>query len=178
MISKLVFKLVVEDDGIPVFVQPISYDSVSNIVSNYEDSKESDDFFKLVAKHPASEVRENVAYKDKISPEVLTILIKDKSLAVIRNLVRSQAFKEYASAEDIERLMYSDIEVAKNIASDIESYQNADVGKLSSLILAMGDPAVLADLAYNSRTPKKILRELTKHEDPRVAAQAKRSLDY
>lgn len=177
MASKLTFKLVVEEDGNEVFSKPLSYEAVSNIVSNYEDEEGSNEFFTLAAKHPASSVRENVAYKDKISPEIMSILIKDSSIAVLRNIVRTESFKENAGPEDIERLIKLDVEIAQAIAGDIDSYQQADASKLCSLILALDDPSILAALAGNYNAPKKILKELVNHPDPHVANEAKRRLE-
>jgi hypothetical protein len=99
MSSKLVFKLVVEDGGKEVFAEPLSYETISNIASSYDDSKDSNKFFALAARHPASSVRENIAYKDNISKEILSLLTADKSLPVLRNLVRTEAFKKNASEE-------------------------------------------------------------------------------
>lgn len=177
MSSKLLFKLVVEDSGDEVFSKPLSYETVANIVSSYEDADESNGFFALAAQHPASSVRENVAYKDKLSEEILGLLINDKSIPVLRNLVRTEAFKENASAEVIERLIKLDVEIAQNIAGDIDSYQQADASKLCTLILGLDDPSILASLAGNYSTPKKVLKELVNHSDPYVAAEAKRRLE-
>jgi len=177
MSSKLVFKLVIEDDGKEVFSEPLSYETLSNIASNYEDAEDSNKFFALAAQHPASSVRENIAYKDKISEEIMSTLIADKSIPVLRNLVRSEAFKENASAADIERLIHLDVEIAQSIAGDIDSYQQADASKLCAVILSMEDPSILASLAGNYSTPKKVLKELVNHPDPYVASEAKKRLE-
>jgi hypothetical protein len=177
MSSKLLFKLVVEDSGEEVFSKPLSYETVANIVSGYDDADESNGFFALAAQHPASTVRENVAYKDKLSEEILGMLINDKSIPVLRNLVRTEAFKENAAADVIERLIKLDVEIAQNIAGDIDSYQQADASKLCTLILGLDDPSILASLAGNYSTPKKVLKELVNHSDPYVAAEAKRRLE-
>jgi len=177
MSSKLVFKLVVEDSGKEVFSKSLSYETVANIASSYEDSDESNGFFALAAKHPASTVRENIADKDKLSEEILSLLIKDNSIPVLRNLVRTQAFKENGSADDVERLIKLDVEIAQNIAGDIDSYQQADASKLCSVILGLDDPSILVSLIGNCSTPKKVLKELLNHSDPYVASQAKKRLE-
>ena len=177
MSSNLVFKLVVEDGGKEVFSEPLSYETISNIASSYDDSKDSNKFFALAARHPASSVRENIAYKDNISKEILSLLKADKSLPVLRNLVRTVTFKKNASEEDIERLIRLDVEIAQNIAGDIDSYEQADAGKLCAIILSMEDPSILASLAGNYNTPKKVLKELVNNPDPYVALQAKNQLE-
>lgn len=177
MSKNLTFKLVIEDGGKEVFSKPLSYEAVSNIASNYTDVDENNDFFVLAARHPASTVRENIAYKDKISSETLSILLTDKSLPVLRNLSRTESFKENASEADIDRLIQMDIEIAQNVAGDVDSYQQADASKIYAAILKMEDPSVAASVANNYSTPKKILKELLKHPDPYVALEAKRRLE-
>jgi len=177
MSSKYIFKLVVEESGKEIYSKPLSYEMVSSIVSNYDDNEENNDLFLIAAKHQASTVRENIAYKDKISEETLNLLINDKSIPVLRNLVRTESFKENASSSDIERLINLDVEIAQNIAGDVDSYQQADAGKIFSLLLGMEDPSILYSLANNYSTPKKVLKELANHSDPYVSSQAKRSLD-
>jgi hypothetical protein len=177
MSSKLVFKLVVEDSGKEVFSEALSYEAISNIASSYNDSKDSNNFFTLAARHPASSVRENIAYKDKISKETLSLLMADKSMPVLRNLVRTETFRKNASEEDIERLIHLDVEIAQNIAGDIDSYEQADAAKLCAMFLSMEDPSILASLAGNYNAPKKVLKELASNSDPYVALQAKNQLD-
>ena len=75
MSSKLLFKLVVEDDGKEIFSKPLSYAMVSSIVSDYDDNEENNDLFLIAAKHPASTVREYIACKDKISEETLNLYL-------------------------------------------------------------------------------------------------------
>jgi hypothetical protein len=173
MSSNLIFKLVVEENGSDIFTKPLSYENIANIISSYIDSSDSNELFILAARHPASSVRENVAYKDNISEEVLRILIQDKSISVLRNLVRSTAFKENSNAEDIEKLIKLDVEIAQNIAGDICSYQQADYDNLFSIILELDDPSVISSLASSYSTPKKILKVLLKNADSHVASEAK-----
>jgi len=178
MSSSIKFKLVIEEDGKEVFSDLLSHEDLANIVSNCDDDGENNDFYLLASKHPASAVRENVAYKGCLSEEIISLLINDKSISVLRNLVGSEAFKENATNEDIQRLLSFDIEIAQTIASDLDSYQQADVGKLYPIILSFSEPSILVALADNSNTPKKILKELANNQNPFVAKKAKRSLEY
>jgi len=177
MSSNIKFTLQATDDGKEVFTAPLSYDALANIVSNYPDHIDSDDFFLLAARHPASTVRENVAYKDHLSLEAIEILAKDTSVAVLRNLVRSSAFREHATHEMLEKLINLDTEIAQSIASYVESFQEADIVKLANLLVTHADPSVAGSLADNYSTPKKILKKLLTHPDPYVANAAKARLE-
>lgn len=177
MTSKIEFKLIIEEGGKQVYSKPLTYEMVASIVSSYNDASENDDFYALAAKHPASTVRENVAYKDKISEETLMQLIDDSSVTVLRNLVRSEAFKEYASEDVIEKLIKFDHEIAQSVAGDFDSYQQANSGKLCTALMSLSDPSISYSLAGNYNTPKKILKELSAHSDPYVSEEAKRRLE-
>lgn len=155
----------------------LSYESVENIVSNYQDSEENNDFFALVAKHAASSVRDNLAYKDNLSAEVFEILSKDNSIAMHRNLARSNSFKENATQELLERLIQLDTEIAQSIAGNVESFEQAEINKLATLLAAHSDPSVVANLAENYSAPKKVLKTLLNHSDSSVASKAKNTLE-
>ena len=177
MRSNVRFTIHASEDGKEVFTAPLSYDALANIISNYPDHEDSNDLFLLAAKHPASTVRENLAYKDHLSAEVLDILTKDTSISVLRNLFRSDAFREHVSHEVLEKLIGLDTEIAQSIADYIESFQEADVTKLANLLANHEDPSVAASLANNYSAPKKILKKLLTHPDPYVAQSAKARLE-
>lgn len=177
MSKELVFKLVVSDSGKEKFSANLSFEMLSNIVSNFPDDKSSNDFLLLAAQHPASVVRENVAYKDNLSSEVLELLSKDSSIAVLRNLVSSGAFKENVTQEKLIDLIKLDTEIARRIANNIDSYEQADLSELATLISKHEDPSVVADLAQSYGTPKKILKTLLNHPDPYVSREARLRLE-
>jgi hypothetical protein len=177
MSKKLEFKLVVTDGENVILSKPLSYEAVSNIISNATDSEDNSDLFHVAAKHSASSVREYVAYKDNIDDETLSGLSTDSSISVLRNLVRSRKFKEQASFDQVTQLLGLDTEIAQSIASDIESFTDVDTGKLAQLVAQHSDPAVVASLAGNYGTPKKILKTLLSHSDPHVVSEAKARLD-
>lgn len=177
MSVKLKFKLVIEDDGKEVYSKSLPYEIVANITLAYDDSTDNCDFFALAAKHPASAVRENVAYKSKMSKDTLNYLIKDTSIAVLRNLINTEVFKEHATEDVIEKLVKLDLEIARDIANDYDSYQQANATKLCATLLGLSDPAISYALAGNYNVPKKILKELAGHPDSFISAEAKRRLE-
>jgi len=177
MSAKLEFKLVITENGEEVLTKLLSYEAVSNIVSNASDNRDNADLFSLAARHPASTVREYVAYKDHMPDSAVKLLSADKSIAVLRNLVRSQKFKEHATLEELEKLISLDTEIAQSIAGDIESFPEADTSKLAALVATNSDPSVVASLAGCYSTPKKILKTLLNHADPHVVSEAKGRLE-
>jgi hypothetical protein len=177
MSKELVFKLVVSESGKEAYSVNLSYEVVSSIVSDFPDNESSNDFFRLAAQHAASVVRENVAYKDHLNSDVLEILSKDSSISVLRNLVRSQAFRENVTQEELVALIKLDTEIAQTIANNVDSYEQADVNELASLLSKHEDPSVVYSLAQNWGTPKEILKTLLTHPDPYIANEAKTRLE-
>jgi len=174
--ADLIFKLVVSEDGKDVFTTPLSYEMVSYITDSYPDTSESDNYLKLTSKHAASSVREAVARKVNLSPDVVATLSKDASIPVLCTLVSSGAFKKIASQDLLEKLIKLDTAIAQIIANDVGSYDQADADRLASVLAAIADPAVLACLAGRSCTPPKVLKSLVNHPDLEVASRARRTL--
>ena len=177
MSKELIFKLVVSESGKESYSTNLSYEEVSSIVSNFPDNKSSNDFFLLAAQHAASAVRENVAYKDHLNSDVIEILSKDSSISVLRNLVRSEAFRENVTQEELVELIKLDTQIAQTIANSIESYEQVDANELASLLSKHEDPSVVYNLASNWSVTKKIVKTLLKHPDPYVANEAKKRLE-
>ena len=177
MNTKLVYKLVAYEDDKEILSEKLSFEILRTIISNFPDSFDKNPLYRLIAQHPSSCIREEIAYKDKISEEVCEILSKDISVTVLKNLTRSSGFKECATYEILERLIKLDSECAENIASDIESYQLVDVSKLAELIFQHEDPRVLLSLANNYAAPKRILKNLANHDDYAISSAAKKTLN-
>lgn len=176
MSNKLEYKIVVTENGNEIFSDVLSDQMVSSIVSDYPDIAESVDFFTVASKHPASAVRESLAYKDNLPTEVLQTLSADQSLAVLRNLFRNDTFKKFATQELLENLIPRDLEIAQEVASSLNVYEEADSDKLAAILLAHPDPSVAMSLAAGWATPKKILKNLLKHPDPWIVRKANETL--
>jgi len=174
--ADLIFKLVVSEDGKDVFTTPLSYEMVSAITFHYPDTSESDNYFTLASKHAASSVRESVAQKASLGPDVVAALSKDASIDVLRSLVASDGFRKYASQDLLEKLIELDAKIADTIVSCLWSYKEADANRLVSLLAAIADPAVVVALARSCSTPSKVLKSLVNHPDLLVASEARRTL--
>lgn len=104
MSNELVFKLVVSESGKDKFSTVLSYQQVANLVAYFPDNAIANDICLFAAQHPASVVREQVADRDHLSPEVLEILCNDSSISVLRKLVRSDSFRENLTQQDCKGL--------------------------------------------------------------------------
>jgi uncharacterized protein/TPR repeat protein len=149
--NNLTFKLIVTEGDQTLFSTPVSYDAVANIISNTPNtsSETNEELFLIASKHPAVSVREYVACKYYLSKEIIEILSKDTSVSVLRNLVRSSAFREYADLESIKNMISLDVEVAQTIASDVDNFNQVSGSEIAALVNDHGDPAVIATLESN-----------------------------
>ena len=75
--AKLEFRLVVVEDGKEVLSDLLSCELLSTIANYYPDKASSERFFKYASLHPSAEVRQQVAYKDKIDEDCRTSLSQD-----------------------------------------------------------------------------------------------------
>jgi Asp-tRNA(Asn)/Glu-tRNA(Gln) amidotransferase C subunit len=155
----------------------IGYDDLSSIVSSLPDSSDFEEVFNVLAAHPSATVRESIAGKDKINEETVNILASDSDAVVIRALVRSDAARDTLTTEQLIEMIKRDVDTAENIAGYVESYNNAEADDIAEALAQHSDPRVRNALAGNSSSPKKILKNLLKDEDPRVRASAKQSLE-
>jgi hypothetical protein len=174
--SHIEFRLVGLEDGKEVLSEPLSYESLSTLVSYYPDAQKSQNFFKLASKHPSAEVRLQVASKSKIDEDTCQTLINDDAIVVLKNIVSNAIFKETATLEILKKYVEFDKDLAEAIAYDVESFKVADVLNLAEFIAINKDPSVVAALAGNRRAPKKVLRDLLNHSDPLVSERASESL--
>ena len=177
MSASLEFKLVIVESGKEIASKVLSYEDVSSIISALQDNESNQKIFEAGAIHSASSVREQVASKDNLSESAVKVLVQDKAINVLRNLVRSQKFKETADQKTLEELIDRDPEVAQSIAGDLDSFSEADQNALAQKLASHVDLTVLNALAGSYNTPKKILKTLSGHSDPYIASQAKEQLD-
>jgi hypothetical protein len=154
----------------------LPYSSLASVISDARDSEENEGLFRAAARHPSSDVREAVAYKDNLDTETLEVLSKDPSPSVVRNLVGRAAFKRWVSSERLFELVQADPDVAETVAQNIEAYDNVDLSELARVLLQIADPQVRYALAGNYSCPKSVTKSLTRDPDPQVRREAQERL--
>lgn len=168
----ITFELVVRKNGTAVLTQPLSFGAMSSIISDARDSADNAQLFRLAAEHPSIDVRQNVAYKDKLDEGTLAMLAADPCVTVTRNLVRSAAFKQWVSKEQLLDLLNADVEIAESVANSVNEYENADSSVLAPVLAGMMDPKVRHALVSSYSIPKSIAKRFVSDPDPSVRAAA------
>lgn len=171
------FFITVKKDDNEVYTQELGAEALARMLSGIADTPSNEELIYYVANSKSSEVRQDVAYRDKINEATLELLVHDTSIDVRRRLCGQQAFCDWATTEIVLDYATSDVECAKTIASRLSDYSNADAAVIGDVLLAHSDPDVRNALAGNWGTPKKMLKKLLADEDPGVRSSAQRTLD-
>jgi len=170
------FKLAVLEGDKEVFQESLSYEAMISLISSSPDTEAFQSLYDHAATHQSAIVREYVAGKDNLSKNSVDILSADKSINVLRALVRSAAFKKHACDEILVNLILLDIEIARSIADYYEEFKMTDSDRILNALLQINEPAVMTNLINNYSTPKKVLKELANYPDSFVATAAKERL--
>jgi hypothetical protein len=91
--------------------------------------------------------------------------------------MRSDSFREWVDSETLIKISRSDSSLAREIASSVGSFTNADTDALVKELAAHPDPAVRMELASGWGMSKFSIKSLSKDQDPSVAAAALRTLE-
>lgn len=152
---------------------PLGFHMVASIVDGLYDIPENQAIFDALIDHPASHVRQRLATKDHLSERAVLSLANDTDVDVLRNLVDSSAFREFATTEIMVRLIgLNDGDMARSIAVRIEEYSSCDRKILIEALVANPDPSIRFALAQNSSMPKSVHKRLLEDSDPDVRIHA------
>jgi len=177
MFQPIEAKLIIEKDGFQLHNVSLSYEALSSLASCSPDSDASTDLFATLSQHPSSSVRERIAYKENLNEDTVLALAVDPSVDVLRNLIRTSAFRRYITDDLLIQIIGRDVEAACFIAENLELLENIDRHNILRLLVLSDDPAIVAAVAGNTSTPKKILKELLRHPDVDVVDRAKQNID-
>ena len=157
----------------------IGIELAGNIASYLNDNESNQEIFHELAQHTSSSVRKEIAYKDNLSKETAKLLLADKDVSVLNNLLRSDSVKEVFNDDDFKYILSTNNEEAiENVISYLDDYVSlSDADECLNEILALNSDYLTLQVANNYNTPKKILKKLLKHNDPDIVAAAKSSLE-
>jgi len=155
---------------------PIGCEALASLVESLPDEDESlIDLFDALARSSAAVVRAAVARKSAISEETVANFASDSSPEVIGALVNAQCRKlsESAIVQIVQRNWSA---VNRDIAHNVESFDQSDTTALAKLLAGSADPSVRAALASNSGSPKVVVRQFLNDPDPDVRRLARNTL--
>jgi hypothetical protein len=137
------------------------------------------DIFQELAKSNSRTIRAEIARRDKINEDTVLYLIQDKSVDVLRNLVRNEKFQEIATLEHIKTLINSgDTGVLEELVYSADKFEKNICEYISKEAIKSTDTDVRYALADNKNIPMNYLHDLTNDEDWGVANQAKDTIKW
>ena len=173
MKTNLVFK---STDGAEISVA-LGFDALSSTIRSMADGKEMESYWEVLADHSAADVRETLASKEHLNEATLTKLSNDPSRDVIGCLLNSDSFRSWADSDTLLKICQSDAYLAKQIASSIGNFSNADTDALVKHLSVHNDPSIRMELASGWGLSKFSIKSLSKDTDPSVASTAQRTLE-
>jgi hypothetical protein len=155
----------------------IGFEVLVSMVSSLPDEKSMHDLCEFLTEHDSADVRDAIASKEFLNEATLLRLSEDPSSRVKSSLMRSDSFREWVDSETLIKISRSDSSLAREIASSVGSFTNADTDALVKELAAHPDPAVRMELASGWGMSKFSIKSLSKDQDPSVAAAALRTLE-
>ncbi|MEE9303641.1 MAG: hypothetical protein V3U84_07620 [Thiotrichaceae bacterium] len=142
-------------------------------IGSIPDVDEYSSLYYQLAKSPSSNIRKEIAEKECIDDETLSILINDTQLCVLKEIIGNNNVSERISEAELIRVIeLNDSELCCSIAENIESFCRCDPSLIAEKLYSNKDPVVRVALAENSSTPKHVVRKLLKDSDPDVVDKA------
>lgn len=169
IITSTVVSLTVNDIAVT-----IDSSALADVLRSLPDIEAYKKFYESLITHPSSRVRASIADKEQLSEEAISVLAKDSSVEVLRNLVRNRTAREVLPLDLTIQIIERDVEVADSIAGYVEDWSNTM--EIAKILKNHSDPQVRLALANNRGTPKTILRQQLKDDDTAVVHAAKENL--
>ena len=136
----------------------------------------ADSLLVALAGHSSSRVGCSIARRDKLPIEALITLAESKNLSVRRELIRSDAFRAWATTDLLVEWSQVDEEFARCLAESLGYFDAADTEVVFKTLAAHDDTDVRRGLAESYNLPKRLWRLLLDDVDMGVRNAAENSL--
>lgn len=153
-------------------------ESIKELSSCLGDKPEFKEVFHKMTLSDVVYIRENIVWKDKILEKTVRLLLRDTDHKVLEQIVSNEVAQQVATDDDIDYIIeHSTQSVIKNLIDNLSRFENIDIHRLYLKVLRSGNSDFLLMIAENYDTPKKILKQLLKHEDIDIARVARERLE-
>jgi hypothetical protein len=148
-----------------------------NILSSIPENEIYADLIHEFAKSKCASIRSEVARRNYNSPETIELLLQDKNIEVLLEIITNDSAREYITDEHLDEIVISNNEDAiENIIRSIDNFENTNKVDLFEKIMQLENDYLLLQIADGYHTPKVILKQLVKHHDPDIASAAQENL--
>lgn len=107
----------------------IGFEVLVSMIGSLPDGKAMLELCDFLSEHNSADVRDAVASKEFLNEATLIRLSEDPSSRVKSSLIRSDSFREWVDGETLIKISRSDSNLARDIASSVGSFTNADTGR-------------------------------------------------
>ncbi len=171
--SNMDMKLVIDNTE---FVMGVGFQS--GVLGAIPDTPLYTELFHILARSTDAELRSDIAWKDNLKDETVSLLLEDKDTNVLDRILANSAVQSIVTTKQLVNFIdMGNTSIIKTIIQNISSYEDIDIDAVVTKILDMNNRKLELDLAEGWNVPKKILKKLLKSDDLDIAYAAKKSLE-
>ncbi len=161
-------------------VFPVGCNALASLIEAVEDYPENKALFDLLAEHPSSKVRSEIARKTNIGQDTFDALVLSDDTSVIKALLqhlRCHISNNYLNDKLFQRLLDSNnSDILKVLIDEIEDYDVGSHSERADILVKHNDPDIRLALA-NSCASKELIRRLWNDQDASVREAARHTAD-
>lgn len=176
MNQNLEFRVVVLKEGTELASEVLGYELLGQLAArtaNWQEGAVYRDLHRYLVRYPHPEVWREVAATAR-DAEVFEALLEKRDCMTLSRLASNEYFLKSAKQDQVMKLIGYDASVALEIAR-YRSYLNesefVDINEIHEALIALKNYEIDAALAGDSSF-KKVVKQMVKHPDPFVAAEA------
>ncbi|SMP80836.1 hypothetical protein SAMN06295888_13615 [Desulfonatronum zhilinae] len=156
----------------------IPYDQIDNLVYSIPDESRHNDVIAELARSTHPHVRMAVASRDTLDRKIVSILVEDTQIDVLRNLVSNSRARMFITETCLLRLIKTeDHDILVTVAENLDSFPHCDEDVLAEKLARMDNPVIRGILAENVSVSRQVLEQLSHDEDEDIAEKAADSLE-
>ncbi|WP_045213458.1 hypothetical protein [Desulfonatronovibrio magnus] len=153
-------------------------ESVEDVLYSIPDKRKFNPIVAEFAKSPIPQVRMDVASRSSINKEIVSMLLEDTQIDVLRNLVLNHNAHGFIPENSLLRLIETDdFDILETIVGNLDSFSQCDEDVLAETLCKTKNPKVRMSLAENELIDQEILEILSRDEDQEVADKALATLE-
>jgi len=160
----------------------LGYEMLNQLSYIMDDNKKTRDIAHELAKSPCCEIRTQIASRNILHPQTVSLLLPDTQIEVMRAMAGNDEFISQMTLADVERFINTGdpeilVKLVETMSDLTETHEVCQRDWLCEKLSQHPDPAIRAELAGNEETPEFFLKKLAQDPDSDVSQAAKDTLE-